>query len=696
MDPSDSSFDPIKLHQQASALHNSGRLKEAEALYQQLLDRFPGNPLSLTGLGTIALQRGELEQGISLLQQSVQIEPNQPLVHSNLGLALRQAGRLDEALGRFDQAIAIAPDFADAYNNRGVALQEVNRLDEALADFDRAIALKPDSAEAHSNRGNILRLLNRLDEALASCDQAITLNPDHAEAHANRGAVLQELKQLDESLASIDRVIALRPDHAEGYANRGAILQKFNRFDEALASCDQAIVLKPEYAEAYSNRGLVFKGLKRPDEALASFDRAIALKPDYAEAHLNRGMLLQELKRFDGALASYEQAIALKPGFAEAHNNRGLALHDLNRPEDALGSYEQAMALKPDYADAYNNRGVVLQELGRLDEALASYEQAIVLQPDFALAYWNKSLLKLLGGDFEAGWKLYEWRWKSGQVGKARNFARPLWLGDRPLSGKILLIHAEQGLGDTIQFCRYVPMAEALGAKVILEVPRQLVFLLSTLKGNIEIVEQGNQLPSFDLHCPVMSLPLAFRTTLANIPASIPYLFADSAKQELWQQRLGKRTRPRVGLVWKSATRKLSLLNRNIPLQILQPLLQLPVEFHMLQKEIEPEETGFLSEFPHLHLHQDGLRDFSDTAALVQEMDLVVSICTSVAHLAGALGKPVWILLPFAADYRWMLDRSDSPWYPTATLFRQPAIGDWSSVIAAVAKQMGSDTRLLE
>jgi len=460
---------------------------------------------------------------------------------------------------------------------------------------------------------------------------------------------------------------------------------------EALAPYDSAIALNPDDAVAHNNRGRALFELKQFDAAMASFERAIALKPDYAEAYNNRANVLQQKKRFGEALANYERAIALKPDLAAVYMNRGNVLQNLGRLDEALASYERAIALKPDYARAHNNRANVLKQLRRLDEALTSYERAIALEPDYAEAYSNKSLLKLLTGDFDEGWELYEWRWKHQLKEYARNFAKPLWLGRRPIAGQTLLIHAEQGLGDAIQCCRYAAMAEAMGANVILEVPASLVSLISTLKGHLTIVEKGQPLPAFDLHCPIMSLPLAFKTTVATIPAAVPYLYADSGKQKLWQERLGVTTRLRVGLVWSGSTAYNEAI-RSIPLDLLKPLLELPAEFHALQKEIRSEDAAHLPNFSQLHIHQDELADFSDTAAVIQEMDLVISVDTSTAHLAGAMGKPVWILLPFMADFRWLLDRTDSPWYPTATLFRQPANGDWNSVIGQIAERLKAMT----
>jgi len=518
MEPRTPPTDPVAQYQQALALHQAGRLDEAAKLYRAMLEPFPGNPLLMAGLGTIALQQGNLDEGVRELEAALLIEPDQPMALSNLGMALRSLKRLDEALERLDRAVALAPEFAEAHNHRGI----------------------------------VLRDLKRLDEALAACDRAAALNP----------------------------------------------------------------------------------------------------------------------------------------GFAQAWNNRGVTLQELNRWPEALASFDRALALNPHAADVHSNRARVLRDLGRLDDSLAACNAAIDLDPGYAPAWLNKAVLLLLSGNYEEGWRLYEWRWKDPEAAPATEFAAPLWLGESSLAGKTLLIDLEQGMGDLVQFCRYVPMAEAQGAAVVIEVSRPLVPLIATLKGNFTLVVRGEALPHFDVHCPLMTLPLAFRTTVATIPGDVPYLYADPARGAIWRQRLGPKSALRVGVVWSGNPAHKNDLNRSIPLPTFAALFELPVEFHVLQKDIQPGDAALLSRFPNVHVHAAQLGDFADTAALMQELDLVISVDTSVAHVAGAAGLPLWLLLPFNPDYRWFLGRSDSPWYPTATLFRQAAIGDWRSVMAKVAARL--------
>ena len=411
----------------------------------------------------------------------------------------------------------------------------------------------------------------------------------------------------------------------------------------------------------------------------------VSLKPDSAEAHHNRATALEALKRLDEALAAYDKTLSLKPDYAEAHNNRGNVLKDMQRYEEALNAYATAISLKPDIAEIHSNQGNILIALHRYNQALASYSKAIALKPDFAEANYHKGMLNLLLGNFEAGWRLHEWRWQTAQLRDfARTFKQPLWLGEQSIAGKTILLHYEQGFGDTIQFIRYAALVEALGATVILGIPADLVSLFRTLKGNFTLIADGDALPEFDLHCPLMSLPLAFGTTIDTIPAQIPYLAADPQQRLAWHDRLGPKLRPRIGLVWSGNPNHINDRYRSMTLRTLAPLLNENYAFHSLQKELRTEDRAALAKFPQLHSHSEALHDFTDTAALIAELDVVITIDTSVAHLAGAMGKPVWILLSYAADYRWLTERSDSPWYPTARLLRQDSIGDWSSVIEDV------------
>jgi tetratricopeptide (TPR) repeat protein len=534
--------------------------------------------------------------------------------------------------------------------------------------------------------------LKRTDEALASYQRAVALRPDYIEAHNNLAATLHQLERFAEAVASFDRALALRPDCAEALTGRGVTLYGLKRFEEALASFDRALAARPDYVEALANRGLALKELKRFDEALASFDRALALRPDDAEAHINRGNALRELKRIDEALASYDRAIAVRPDYVEAFNNRSVMLQELRQFDEALASLDRALALRPDYVEALTNRAVALHALKRFDEALLSYERVQALRPDYAEAHCNESHLRLLMGDFELGWRKYEWRWKNPSLEPfERTFQQPLWLGEDDVEGKTILIHSEQGFGDVMQFCRYVPLVAARGAQVLFGVPQSLYDLMTTsFDGTAQVLGEGAEVPQYDRHCPLMSLPLAFGTTLKTIPSQTPYLRASHENIRAWSSRLGAKRGPRIGVVWSGNPAHKNDHNRSIDFRVFSRLLDRDATFVSLQKEVRPDDASAVRDRTDLLQIADDLMTFADTAAVVANLDLIISVDTSVAHLAGALAIPVWILLPFVPEWRWLIDRSDSPWYPTARLFRQDAPGDWPAVIDHIVAELKS------
>jgi tetratricopeptide (TPR) repeat protein len=635
-------------------------------------------------------RKGNLAAAEGLYLQLLKARSDHFDVLQMLGVLRYQQGRFLDALSLIGAALKTNPDFPPALLNYGLVLDALKRHEEALASYDRALAIQPSYAEALYNRGVVLRGLDRPAEALASFDRALAIKPDYAQALYNRGNALQDLKRPAEALASYDKALAIKPGSPEALHNRGSALQALQRPAEALASYDKALAIKPDYVEALNNRSLALLDLRRPAEALASFDQALVIQPDYARALNNRGNTLQELKRPAEALASYDKALVSQPAYAEALYNRGIVLRDLHRPVEALASFDKALSINPDHIDALNNRGVVLRDLKRPLEALASYDRALSINPDYAETHSNRSCLRLLLGDFDRGWEEFEWRWRTPECAPwKRDFAEPFWLGEEPLEGRTILLHAEQGFGDAVQFARYVPLVAARGAKVILEVPPPLTALLSRIEGASLVISRGEELPEFDCHCPLLSLPLAFKTRLETIPATIPYLSACEDRVIKWKQRLPESRVRRIGIAWAGNPSFKGDQTRSIGLSGFSPLLSVPgLEFFGLQRDLRDGDRGILGNNSHVMHWGDAIEDFSDTAAIMSSLDLVISSDTSVAHLAGALGKPVWVLLQYVADWRWLLDRSDSPWYPTARLFRQPEIDDWDSVVARLAVEL--------
>ncbi len=430
--------------------------------------------------------------------------------------------------------------------------------------------------------------------------------------------------------------------------------------------------------------------------AVQLYDQSIEVDPSHAEAYYKRGNALKSLGKLDAAVSNYTQAIERKPDYAYAYCNRGVVQQALGLIAEALASYDQAITLEPSDAIAHYNRGLALQECSRWDEALESYNRAVSINPHYADAQYNRSLALLFCGDFERGWPSYEWRWKVAArlgIGELRDFTQPLWLGEESLAGKRLLLHSEAGLGDSLQFCRYAPLAAALGATVYLEIQAPLVGFLTQLEGVSRVIAKGSDLPPFDYHCPLMSLPLAFKTTLKNVPAVPKFLHSDQEKITRWITQLPQPRRPRIGLTWSGNPN--NPIDRVRSIALADWLAQLPSEFDYfcLQKDVREADRDVLDSSPLIHVFDEDDLDFVNTAALCECMDIVLSVDTSPAHLSASLGKRTWILLPFTPDWRWMQDRDDSPWYPAAKLYRQRSAGDWRDVFARVAADLRSEFR---
>ena len=633
--------------------HQQGRIDAAEKGYLDVLRKQPQHIEALGLLAAIELQSGRAASAEKHFAKALKINPNSPVLHSNRGLALRALKRNGEALASCERALALRPDYAAAVYNRALILQDLGRAQDALDGYGRVLAMDPHNARA--------------------------LN--------NRGLVLQELKLYDDALAAFDKALALEPGNGETHNNRGAVLRNLLRTDDALAAFERAVALQPDYATAYYNRGLVLQDLKHHGEAMDSYQRAIALKPDYAAAFNNRGLMLRDVRRNEDALADFDRALAIDPDYVEALNNRGAILQELHRDAEALETFTRMLSLQAENEKGYNNRAHAFRGLGRYEEALASYDKATELNPAYAEAQFSAGLSRLLLGQWDKGWQQYEWRWH----GRAqRGFAQSLWLGDQPVAGKTVLLHAEQGFGDTLQIVRYVNMVIDLGARVILEVQKPLKELMSQFTRAEKVIAFGEDIPPFDLHCPLMSLPLAFKTTLETLPRPTSYLSADPALVEKWRVKPGPAKHRHIGLVWSGSGEYVNDYNRSILLAEMDKVLNQPFEFISLQKEIRDHDRAALADRPQIRFFGDDLTSFAETAALAQCVDLVITVDTAVAHMSAALGRPTWVMLKVEPDWRWLLHRPDSVWYPTATLFRQKKGGDWPQVVDDIAAKLKS------
>jgi tetratricopeptide (TPR) repeat protein len=526
------------------------------------------------------------------------------------------------------------------------------------------------------------RKAGRAAEADALYQHIVKQIPREPNALHTLGVLAQQAGQNEFAADLFRRAIELSPDDAEFHDHLGLALAAMGRWQEAAPSFRRAMDLAPS-AETCLNLAHALRRTGDATEAAARYRQAIELQPNFHSAHNNLGNLLRENGQLDDAISSFQRAIELKPDYLEAFNNLGSALLESGKPDQAIANYQHALSLRADLPELHNNLGKAFRAKGDVPGSIAAHERVLSMRPDDADAHWNRSLMLLLSGQLEQGWDEYEWRWRVPEFkSPRRNFSQPLWSG-QPLRGRRILLHAEQGFGDTIQFCRYAPLVASLGGRVILEAPPELHPLLHTLPGIEQFVIAGQSLPDFDLHCPLLSLPRAFRTTLQTIPDAIPHLRPAADQITRWKARLEfPKDRLRIGLAWAGSAANPNDRNRSLSLETLAPLADASdVAFYNLQTG-PAAEAGRRGRRPFSFANDPlAFDDFADTAGLVANLDLILTVDTALAHLAGAMAAPVWLLLPFAPDWRWLLDREDTPWYPTMRLLRQPRLGDWGSII---------------
>ena len=687
-----------RLMQSALLHHRAGHLDQAEQLYRQILEVRPSDPHAPHYLGLIAFRKGLYDEGLGWVRRSIQASPQVPHVHHTLGVILDCMGRETEAIEAFRQAITLKADYVEAYNNMAISLQKIGQAEEAIEVCRRVLAIQPTYARAYHTMGYCLHCLGRLDEAVSSYQQALVHDANLVEVYNQLGVVLSQQERFDEAVTYLFQAIRRVPHYAEAHNNLGIALRALGHLDQATASYLTAIRLQPQFPEAYYNLANVQAEQGLVDQAVESCHKAISLKPDYAQAYNQLGIALARLGKRDEAMESYRRAIQLDGFCGEFYNNLAICQKELAQYQGAVQNYLRAVALEPTFAEAHCNLANALKELGDCDRAIACYDQALTLRPDYGDAHWNRALTLLQKGDFCNGWKEYQWRHRAklDSILYPHTFTKPRWQGES-LEGQRLLLYCEQGLGDAIQFVRFLPQIRAKGVgQLILETWPALVRLFSGISGVDRLREASTaRLPEdqFDLCVSIMDLPHVFGTRLETVPASVPYLQPDPIQAQAWSRRLcGDGLK--VGLVWAGSPTHGNDANRSCALQLFAPLMQIPgVRWYGLQKGPAAAQASALSgQATFTDLGQE-FRDLMDAAAAVASLDLVISVDTAMAHLAGSLGRPTWTLLPFAPDWRWMLGRDDSPWYPTMRLFRQPRPKDWASVLALVAEQLRDRTR---
>jgi tetratricopeptide (TPR) repeat protein len=640
----------------------SGRFQEAESACRQLIERDPGNAAALHLLGVLAHQARRDDEAVELISRAVAVEPANAELHYNLGVALQMLARPDEAAASYQEALRLGPQKAEAHNNLGHILHRQGRLDAALACFEQALRLRPNYAEAQRNRGEAhnqqgLHLLKegQHDAARPCFEQAVRDNPGDADAHSNLGAVLRDQGQIDAAAACFHRALSLRPDHAGAHNNLGRVCEDRGRLDEAAARYRLAICSQPGNPAFHNNLGNVLTMLSRPDEALTC----------------------------------YRQAVRLQPGEPVFHSNLANALTLAGQPEEAETCCRQALSLRPDLVDARHNLAITLAAQGKFAEALTHNEEALRLEPEHPGARNCRALWWLQHGEFARGWPEYGWRWKVRGVTE-RTFREPDWDGS-PLNGRTILLYAEQALGDTIQFIRYAPLVQA-GGRVVVECQPALARLLASCPGIDQLVPRGSPLPPFDVQAALLSLPGLLGTTLQTVPANVPYLSAEAGLVAAWRRELGAVTGCKIGIAWQGSPTFAGDRLRSAPLRHFAPLGRVEgVRLFGLQKGPGREQIRSCRQMRIIDLGDrldEAAGAFMDTAAVMVNLDLVVTTDTSVAHLAGALGVPVWVALSIGADWRWLLEREDCPWYPSMRLFRQTRAHDWDEVFERMAAEL--------
>jgi tetratricopeptide (TPR) repeat protein len=595
----------------------------------------------------------------------------------------QRSGDLRQARELYRRVVQAEPYHAEAWHSLALCHQAQGELQEAADAYAQLLRLRPSSPDVHCGLGNVLAAAGRRDAAAEHFQHALRLQSGHADALLALGTLLGEAGRPADALPLFQQAIQSRPDLPSAHHNLGVALAQLGRTDEAVSCLQKAVTLRPDYAEAHCHLGNLLRDLRRLPDAEHHYRTAISHRPSHAPAFINLGLLLTETNRHAEAMLLLRQATRLAPTSKEAWNNLGLAYSGLGELATARSCYEEALRLSPDYAEAHANLGSAYKEEGRLDEALASYQLALWYRPDLPSAHYNRSLALLQAGDYERGWTAYEWRWKRPTM-PPRPFSQPRWDGS-PLEGKTILLWCEQGLGDALQFVRYAALVKERGGKVLLECPPPLVALLQSCPGVDRVIAEGEPLPDFDVQVPLLSLPGLFGTTLASVPASVPYLHADPERVAAWREKLtGGDEVLRVGVVWQGNPRHGWDRWRSFPLSALLPLAAVPgVRLISLQKGHGSEQLQSLrGRFAVADLGDelDPGGGFADTAAVMANLDLVVSADTAAAHLAGALGAPTWMAVAAVSDWRWLLGRDDSTWYPTLRLFRQRHLNAWDDV----------------
>jgi tetratricopeptide (TPR) repeat protein len=669
--------------------HQAGRLRDAEKIYRQILASDPDNPHALHLLGVLMSQSGRGDLAVEYIRRAIAQNPTAAQYQNNLGAALMSAGRIADAVDTYQRVLVLQPELPEAHANLGIALMRMGKFARAAEYLQFAVKARPTDFKFLDSLGSALSQDNRQEEAIEVLRRALAIRSDFAPTHHTMGNALVRLGRYDEAIAEFRAALALRPDFPEVLGSLSGLLCNKGELDQAIDLVRRSLALQPNSPVAHFNLGRALHRLNRLDESVEALQKTLALDPKFTLALNELGNVYLLQRRFREAIDAFNRMIALEPT-GEGRYNLATAFWESGRLDDALAEYQRAESAGFVDPRLFNNTGAIHHQRGQYDLAEKFFRRAMDIA-DFPLARFNLAMLQLLQGNFKDGFEGYESRWKARSIPMPARYAQYGTWDGRDVAGKRILLDCEQGFGDAIQFARFIPILAQQGARPLLATNPELRRLMRSVPGVEMVVAPPDDIPSFGVQCPLLSLARVLGITLETIPAATPYVFADPQLSQRWAQRVPADGRLKIGLCWSGSPNHLQDRSRSVPADSLAPLAQFErAWFCSLQKfspdrpRTEPPASLMLADFT------PELSDFADTAALIANLDLVIACDTAVAHLAGAMAKPVWLMLPYVPDWRWLLNRTDSPWYPTMCLFRQPSPGDWSAVISDVGLALKS------
>lgn len=671
--------------------------EQAEKKFLKSLELIPDRESVLNNLSSAQIKLEKYQDAKKSAARVIELNKNNAVAWMNLGVIEQELNNFEASINYFNKAIEIDPLYFHVYNNKGILLCEFGKYQEAIINFNKSLELQPNLLEAILNKADALKELKNFDEALQCIDTALKIKNLASEIWAKKGDILHNMKRYQEAIQAYDQAIKLNKNYAEAFCNKGFTLFTIEMFEEAIVECNKALEIKKIFPEAWVNIAVSYIGLKKYELALDYCEKALAVSENFTEAINSKGLCLFNLKRYEEANKLFDKILKIRKDFPEAMENKANTLYALKEYDEALTLYE-AIGTKKDYHKVLNNKGLLLHSLGHIKDkkyfnlAKDCYDQAIKIKPDFADAYWNKSLTQLTLGEFTEGWKNYEYRFKIENA-KPQFIEIPRLESLKNLTNKRVLIWSEQGLGDSIQFCRYIYKILDLGAKITFDTSKLLMALMSR-QFNCAINERGQGLVknNFDFQIPLLSLPMLFNTDLNSIPLNNSYLKTSKEKDTEWLNKL-KLTKQKlnIAITYAGNPDYIADSERSASLEIFHPLVD-KANLFLIQKDIKKNDEIFLKKYPQIKFIGKDIDNFDDLASVIQNMDFVISTDTSIPHLAAALGKKVFILLGRITDWRWMLNSETSPWYSSATLLRkkfnpESKTEDWSHAFEAIMKE---------